>query len=41
MTGIEDFISSDHAPYGKFYCNPPESLFQRMLSKMLSIKPEV
>jgi hypothetical protein len=34
MKGLEDFISDDPAPLGRFFCNPPAVLFERMLEKM-------
>lgn len=41
MTGLEDFISSEFAPLGRMYCNPPELLFEKMIEKMKTLRPNL
>jgi len=32
--GLEDFRNDQYAPLGRFFCNPPAALFDKMLQKM-------
>jgi hypothetical protein len=41
MTGIEDFLSSRYAPLGRFFCNPPQILFEMLLKKMKLLQPDL
>jgi len=38
MTGLEDFISSDFAPLGRSFCNPPALLFETMIKRLKQIR---
>ncbi len=38
---MEEFISSDYAPLGRFFCNPPERLFWHMLGKINQLQPKL
>ncbi len=35
---VKEFISSDYAPLGRFFCNPPQRLFWSMLEKIGSLE---
>ncbi len=39
--GLEDFVSEEYAPLGRFFCNPPPVLFDKMLQKMKQIEPDL
>lgn len=35
------FKSADYAPLGRFFCNPPQNLFWKMLDKMRHLEPKL
>ena len=41
LSALEDFRSSNYAPLGRFFCNPPQALFEMMLKKMKLVKPDL
>jgi hypothetical protein len=40
-SGLEDFKNDSYAPLGRFFCNPPAALFDKMLQKMKYKEPNL